>query len=62
MINNIKYCCYIFDYTDNSLDTIENEKNREILLIYLHTFNIYCCLQIIFLYECVFSVFKYDFI
>ena len=48
MINNIKYCYYIFDYIDNSLDTIENEKNGEILLIYLHNFNNYCCLQIIF--------------
>jgi hypothetical protein len=62
MINNIKYCYYIFDYIDNSLDTIENEKNGEILLIYLHNFNNYCCLQIIFVYVHIFGVFKYDFI
>ena len=62
MINNIKYCYYIFDYIDNSLDTIENEKNGEILLIYLPNFNNYCCLQIIFVYGRVFSIFKYDFI
>ena len=62
MINNIKYCYYIFDYIDNSLDTIENEKNGEILLIYLHNFNNYCCLQIIFVYGRVFGIFKYNFI